>query len=200
MINALRSSYSPVWSAPRPRRRRQCRRNQCRWTPILSNTPISASTGALPAPRRNAGGIRRSALSRAPPPPNWPPTEVPVPMKVTCCLRRLRRPGRFGRPSSTRGTGGATTCRHIRQPASAMMWACGQLLRRNGVGHHQNHGFPDPVCSQSDCWIDTSASVQWVAIRQIDRCCPAPLTLSLRLAPGNIKRPIRASFCGRWPA
>ncbi|CNU64513.1 Uncharacterised protein [Mycobacterium tuberculosis] len=69
--------------------------------------------------------------------------------------------------------------------SGAMVWA---IIKNPTVSRPSSRASPK-------CWIDTSASVQWVAIRQIDPpLSRASLMSSLVPTPGNIKNAIRASF------
>ncbi len=157
-------------------------------TPILSNA-ISASTGALPARRRNASRTRHVCLARAPP---------PVAAGAEVLIAHGAHLGVFAEPGDQGDRSAASAPGHRRsrrrrhwQPASASAGLGGQFLRRNGVGHHQTRRFRAQFAEPARNAGFASASVRWLAIRQID---PPRASLMSWCLPGNIKNAIRAPF------
>ena len=83
------------------------------------------------------------------------------------------------------------------QPASAMMRACAAsfsgemvwlIIRKPTVSRPSSRAKPK-------CWIATSASVQWVAMRQIEPPLPCAMRMSSFVpTPGSIRKAILAVF------
>ena len=173
-------------------------------TPILSNTPMSASTGALPAPAPN----RRTLPSICLAPARTASTELATPeaevlMAVEAHLGVVAEFGDQGgdpvrHALEHQGARGIDDIDALAAGVGHDPGLLGQLLRRGVWLIIRKPTVSRPRSrAKPKCWMDTSASVQWVAIRQIDPPLPwASLMSSLVPTPGSIRKAILASFGG----
>ena len=144
--------------------------------PDLVEDTDSASTGVLPAPapnRRQLPSIclapARTAAHRVGDAETQVLVAVEADLRVVAELGDQRRHPVGDACSSTSAPAESTTYTHW-QPASAMIRACSasfsggwvcDIIRKPTVSRPSSRARPK-------CWMETSASVQWVAIRQID--------------------------------
>ena len=154
MISALRSSRHSAGIAGRTTSSAasaMSKKSMPVLTPILSNTPISASTGALPAPapkRRHAAvdllGAGPDGLHRVGDAQAEVLVAVEADLGVVAELGDQRRDP-VGHPLEHQRAGRVDDVDALAPGVGHDAGLRGQLLRRNGVGHHQK---PDRLQAQ----------------------------------------------------